>query len=111
MSEQLLEGVSRKGVPGNGVRDGREDPVEFPQHGSPVSELAGDFLQLVESDLRSEVAEVVPHDEPPERHLDGGGEAGSEQICSSQLRVHGKQLVLATCCQLYTVPEESKYFK
>ena len=52
------------------------------------------------------MADFVCHDEPSERHLDGGGEAGSEQICSGQLRVHGKQLVLATCCQLYTVPEK-----
>ena len=52
------------------------------------------------------MAEVVGHDEPPERHLDGGGEAGGEQVRGRQLRVHRQQLVLAASRQLDTVPEK-----
>ena len=50
------------------------------------------------------MAEVVGHHKPPERHLDGGGEAGGEQVRGGQLGVHGQQLVLAARRQLDTVP-------
>ena len=52
------------------------------------------------------MSDFVGHDEPPERHLDGRGEAGGEQVRGGQLRVHGEQLVLATRRQLYAVPEK-----
>ena len=52
------------------------------------------------------MTEVVGHHEPPERHLDGRGEAGGEQVRGGQLWVHGEQLVLATSRQLNAVPEK-----
>ena len=105
LSKQLLEGVSRKGVPGNGVRDGREDPIKFPQHGSSVTKLTGDLLQLVHFDLRGQMSEVIGHHKPSEGHLDGSGQTGREQVRSCQLGIHGQQLVLTASCQLDTVSE------
>ena len=57
------------------------------------------------------MADFVGHDEPPERHLDGRGEAGGEQVRGGQLWVHGEQLVLATRRQLDAVPEKREYFE
>lgn len=41
-AEQLLEQLRREAVPRDGVRDGREDPVQLAQHSAPVRHLTGD---------------------------------------------------------------------
>ena len=41
LSEELLEGIPGEGVPGDRVRDRREDPVELAEHRAPVPELPG----------------------------------------------------------------------
>ena len=48
LSEQLLECFPRQRVPGDCVSDGGEDPVEFAQHGPPVTELARYLLKVVQ---------------------------------------------------------------
>ena len=40
LPEELLEEVARQRVPRDRVRDGREDPVQLPEHGAAVSKLA-----------------------------------------------------------------------
>ena len=100
LPEKLLEGVPGQRVPGDCVRDRSEDPVQLTQHGPSVPKLTGNLLKLIKVDPGSDVASIgASHDEPPERHLDGGGEAGGEEVCR-QLRRHGQQLVLGTGGQL-----------
>ena len=100
LSEQLLEGVPGQRVPGDRVCDRSEDPIKLAQHGPSVPKLTGNLLKLIKVDPGSDVASIgASHDEPPERHLDGGGEAGGEEVCR-QLRRHGQQLVLGTGGQL-----------
>ena len=47
LPKQLLEGFPWKRVPGDSVRGGGEDPVELPQHCSPVTKHTGNFVKVV----------------------------------------------------------------
>ena len=40
LPEELLEKRPIQSVPGDGVGDGREDPVQFSQHRSAIAKLA-----------------------------------------------------------------------
>mmetsp|Transcript_26849 Transcript_26849/g.63729 ORF Transcript_26849/g.63729 Transcript_26849/m.63729 type:complete len:470 (+) Transcript_26849:3155-4564(+) len=78
LSEELLEERPREHVPGDGVGNGGEDPVELPEECFPVCLLPGDAVDLV---LREAlVLQERPRAEPPERDLDGRREAGGEHV-------------------------------
>ena len=76
-----------QGVPGYGVGDGSEDPIELTQHGPSVWELARYLFQHFHGDFWREFA-LVLHDKPPESHFYGCGEAGCEKV-GWKLWVHG----------------------
>ena len=67
LTEQLLEQGPGQGVPGDGVSDGREDPVELPQGGLAVRLLAGDAVDQVPSQPLA--AEQALGTEPAQGHL------------------------------------------
>ena len=59
LAEELLEEVAVEHVPGDGVRDGGEDPVELAHHGAPVGDLAGYALEHVEGEAGHKLAQVL----------------------------------------------------
>ena len=70
LSEEALEEGPGQHVPGNGVSDGSEDPVQLPQRGFAVSLLAGDAVnQLLGETL---LAHQAPRAEPAQGHLHCG---------------------------------------
>ncbi|RNA24152.1 hypothetical protein BpHYR1_009354 [Brachionus plicatilis] len=78
-------------VPGNGVGDGREYPVEFAHHGASVAYLAGYFFEQVQSEPGYELARVLLGDVPVEGGLDWRGQTRGEQV-DGQVRVLRQEL-------------------
>ena len=67
LPEQALEEAARQHVPGDGVGDGGEDPVELAQGSFSISLLAGDAVdELLGQPLRAQQAARA---EPAQRHL------------------------------------------
>lgn len=59
LAEQPLEQLLWEDVPGDGVRDGREDPVQLAQHRPPVGHLARH--PATEEGRRHQVADSQRH--------------------------------------------------
>ena len=67
LAEEALEEGSRQQVPGDGVCDSSEDPVELAQGGLPIGLLARDAIhQLLGQALRAHQAAAA---KPPQCHL------------------------------------------
>lgn len=52
LSEELLEEIGRQHVPGDGVSDGREDPVEFAERRLAVVKATRNLLDRLERNAR-----------------------------------------------------------
>ena len=85
LPEQALEERAGQHVPGNGVGDGGEDPVQLAQRRLAVSLLAGDAVdQLLGQAL---VPQQAARAEPAQRHLhtpQGAARAGTGQRQASR---------------------------
>ena len=77
LTEELLEEGPGQTVPGDGVGDGGEDPVELTDGGATVLQAAGQAGGHVDGDGGGEGA---LQDEDAEGDVDGGGEAAGEEI-------------------------------
>ena len=71
------EKLPRKRGPCNSVSDSGKNPVQFAQWGTTVLEISRNLHDHVSSDV---IGQLVIHDEESEGNVDGGGEAGSENI-------------------------------
>lgn len=96
MPEQLLEKLSREGIPRNGVGDGGKDPGQLAEGGAPVVELARDALEHVEVEVG---LERVSQEEKSEGNLNGGSEAAGKEV-GGKVGIHGERLVAQTGAQL-----------
>lgn len=68
LAEEPLEQIPRQTVPGDGVRDGGEDPVELAEHRASVVQLAGNLVDQFQRHLGHQPRRVLQH-EPAERNL------------------------------------------
>mmetsp|Transcript_9983 Transcript_9983/g.37715 ORF Transcript_9983/g.37715 Transcript_9983/m.37715 type:complete len:424 (+) Transcript_9983:5891-7162(+) len=78
LSEEPLEERAGQGVPGDGVRDGGEDPVQLPKRCLPVVQPPRDLVNEVLGDACH--AHLIRLHESAKRHLDRRGQACREEI-------------------------------
>ena len=89
LTEQPLEERAGQHLPRDGVRDGREDPVQLSEGGLPVVDLAGDGIDPFRVDAGP--AQRVAVDEPPERYGYRRREAAGEEV-GGELGPHREQI-------------------
>mmetsp|Transcript_21798 Transcript_21798/g.47157 ORF Transcript_21798/g.47157 Transcript_21798/m.47157 type:complete len:110 (+) Transcript_21798:336-665(+) len=70
LAEQPLKQWTRQHVPGNGVGNGGEDPIQLPQRSLPIVDLAGDGIDSGGIEQAGPTQRILT-DEPPEGDGDG----------------------------------------
>ena len=78
LAKELLEERPRQNVPRDGIRDGREDPIQFPQKCLPIRLLSRNAVDHLK--IEALVLEQAAAAEPAQRYFDRGGEARREQV-------------------------------
>ncbi len=102
LPEELLKEIAVEHVPRYGVRDGREDPVEFAHHGLAVVHLAGNPLEEIEREAGHELAELLVRDVPVNGGLDRCGQTGREDV-GGQVRMSRQHFAEAARAQMNRV--------
>ena len=104
LAEELLKELAVEHIPRNGVRDGREYPVELALHRASVAYLARYLGEHVGGEARHQLDAVLLRKVPVQRRLYGRRQARREQV-ERQLGVHGQQLVAAARRQVNRVAD------